>query len=98
MEGSQGMGQAVVERMFCFCQSYHRQKDYRKHHFALWWVGKLMAVLLWGVNTHTHTHKIHAKMADDVKPRLESAFNKLLSITAKSGNLRKDLKQDIVDS
>ena len=37
-------------------------------------------------------------MADDVKPWLESAFNKLLSITAKSGNLRKDLKQDIVDS
>ena len=37
-------------------------------------------------------------MADDVKPRLESAFNKLLSIMEKSGNLRKDLKQGIVDS
>jgi hypothetical protein len=37
-------------------------------------------------------------MADDVKPRLESAFNKLLSITEKSGNLRNDLKQEIVDS
>ena len=33
------------------------------------------------------------KMADDVKPRLESAMNKLLSITEKSGNLRKDLKR-----
>jgi hypothetical protein len=30
--------------------------------------------------------------------RLESAFNTLLNITEKSGNLRKDLKQDIVDS
>jgi acid phosphatase family membrane protein YuiD len=37
-------------------------------------------------------------MADNVKPRLESAFNKLLNITEKSGILRKDLKQDIVDS
>ena len=37
-------------------------------------------------------------MADDVKPRLESAFNKLLSIKEKSGNLRKDLRQDIIDS
>ena len=37
-------------------------------------------------------------MADDVKSRLESAFNTLLNITEKSGNLRKDLKQDIVDS
>jgi len=36
-------------------------------------------------------------MANDVKPRLETAFNKLLSIREKSGNLRKDLRQDIVD-
>ena len=36
-------------------------------------------------------------MVDDVKPRLESAFNNLLNITEKSGNLRKDLRQDIVD-
>ena len=37
-------------------------------------------------------------MADDVKTRLDSALNKLLTITKKSGNLRKDLKQDIVES
>ena len=37
-------------------------------------------------------------MADDVKPRLESALNMLLDITEKSGNLRKDLRQDIFDS
>ena len=37
-------------------------------------------------------------MADDVKPRLESALNTLLDITEKSGNLRKDLRQDIFDS
>jgi len=36
-------------------------------------------------------------MADDVKPGLESALNKLLNIT-ENGNLRKDLKQDIVDT
>jgi acid phosphatase family membrane protein YuiD len=37
-------------------------------------------------------------MADDVKPQLESAFNKLLNIMEESGNLRKDLNQDITDS
>jgi hypothetical protein len=37
-------------------------------------------------------------MADDVKPWLESALNKLLSIKEKSSNLSKDLKQDIEDS
>ena len=37
-------------------------------------------------------------MADDVNSQLESALETLLNITEKSGNLRKDLKQDIVDS
>jgi hypothetical protein len=37
-------------------------------------------------------------MADDVKSQLESVLNTLLNITGKSGNLKKDLKQDIVDS
>jgi Lhr-like helicase len=37
-------------------------------------------------------------MADNVKPWLESALSKLLNITERSGNLRKDLKQDIADS
>jgi len=37
-------------------------------------------------------------MTDDIKPRLESAINTSLHITEKSGNLRKDLRQDIVDS
>ena len=37
-------------------------------------------------------------MADDVRSRLESALKTLLDIKEKSGNLRKDLKQDIVDS
>ena len=37
-------------------------------------------------------------MADSVKSQLECALNTLLNITEKSGNLRKDLKQDIVHS
>ena len=37
-------------------------------------------------------------MADEVDLQFESALNSLLNITEKSGNLRKDLKQDIVDS
>jgi hypothetical protein len=37
-------------------------------------------------------------MADDVTSQFESALKTLLDITQKSGNLRKDLKQDIVDS
>jgi hypothetical protein len=37
-------------------------------------------------------------MADYVNSQLESALETLLNITEKSGNLRKDLKQDIVDS
>ena len=45
-------------------------------------------------------HKINTefKMADDVDRRLEGALNTLLSITEKSGNLRNDLRKDIVDS
>jgi len=46
---------------------------------------------------HTHTHT-QSKMADEVDVQLESALNSLLNITEKSGNLRKDLKQDILDS
>jgi len=38
------------------------------------------------------------KMADEANLQLESALNTLISITKKSGNLRKDLKRDIVDS
>jgi peptidoglycan hydrolase CwlO-like protein len=37
-------------------------------------------------------------MADDDKSQLECALNTLLQITERSGNLRKDLKQDIVES
>jgi hypothetical protein len=37
-------------------------------------------------------------MADEVDLQLESALSTLLNITEMSGNLRKDLKQDIVDS
>ena len=37
-------------------------------------------------------------MADNVKLQLEGAVNALLNITERSGNLRKDFKQDIVDS
>jgi hypothetical protein len=37
-------------------------------------------------------------MADKASMQLESALSTLLSITEKSGNLRKDLKSDIVDS
>jgi len=35
-------------------------------------------------------------MADDVNQRVEDALEKLVSITEKRGNLRKDLKQDIL--
>jgi hypothetical protein len=45
-----------------------------------------------------HTHINTAKMADEANLLLESAFSTLLTITEKSGNLRKDLKRDIVDS
>ena len=37
-------------------------------------------------------------MADEANLQLESALSTLLSITEKVGNLRKDLKRDIVDS
>jgi hypothetical protein len=37
-------------------------------------------------------------MADEANLQLESAFSTLLSVNEKSGNLRKDLKRDIVDS
>jgi len=37
-------------------------------------------------------------MADVANSQLYSSLNTLLSITEKSGNLRKDLKRDIVDS
>ena len=37
-------------------------------------------------------------MADDDKSQFKGALNTLLQITEKSGNLRKDLKQDIVES
>ena len=37
-------------------------------------------------------------MADDEYQRVENAFNMLVSITEKSGNLRKDLKNDILES
>ena len=37
-------------------------------------------------------------MADEVVLQVESALNTLLSVTEKSGNLRKDLKRDIDDS
>jgi len=35
-------------------------------------------------------------MADDVNQRVEDALEKLVSITEKRGNLRIDLKQDIL--
>jgi seryl-tRNA synthetase len=37
-------------------------------------------------------------MADDGNHRVEDAFQTLVSITGKSGNLRKDLKNDILVS
>ena len=38
------------------------------------------------------------KMADDDKSQSEGTLNTLLQITEKSGNLRKDFKQDVVES
>jgi len=43
---------------------------------------------------HVHT----AKMADEEDQQVQNAFDILVSITEKSGNLRKDLKQDILQS
>jgi hypothetical protein len=37
-------------------------------------------------------------MADDENQHVENAFNTLVSITEKSGNLRKDLKKDILET
>ena len=37
-------------------------------------------------------------MADEDKSQLEGALNTLLQVTEKSSNLRKDLKQDMVES
>jgi uncharacterized protein YaiI (UPF0178 family) len=37
-------------------------------------------------------------MADTVKTLVESALNKLLEITEKSGYLRRDFRKDIIDS
>jgi hypothetical protein len=39
-----------------------------------------------------------AKMADEEKQWVEDAFETLVSITEKGGNLRKDLKNDILVS
>jgi len=36
------------------------------------------------------------KMADDVIQRVEDALETLLNITEKSGNIRKDLKKEIL--
>jgi hypothetical protein len=48
------------------------------------------------IHTHTHTHT--GKMADDENRRVEDAFNSLVRISEKSGNVRKDLKNDILES
>jgi hypothetical protein len=64
-------------------------------------------------NTHTHTHsdtegeggrerererEKYIKSADDEDQHIEDVFNTLVSITERSGNLRKDLKNDILES
>ena len=47
-------------------------------------------------HTHTHTHRHNtAKMAAEEKQGVNDALETLVSITEKSGNLRKDLKNDI---
>jgi len=51
------------------------------------------------MHIYIHTYNTWlAKMADDENQRVENAFNTLVSITEKSGNLRKDLKNDILES
>ena len=50
------------------------------------------------VHTYIHTHtQTRVKMAHDVNQRVEDTLETLVSIT-KNGNLRKDLKQDILVS
>ena len=54
-------------------------------------------------HTHTHTHTLYIhtyifKMGDDENQHVEDSFSTLVSITEKSGNLRKDLKNDILES
>jgi len=47
-------------------------------------------------STHINTYLPIFKMADDVKQRVVDALEELVSITEKRGNLRKDLKHDIL--
>jgi hypothetical protein len=50
-------------------------------------------------NTHTHTHHYDRdKITDDEDQQVENVFDKLVSITDNSGNLRKGLRQDILES
>ena len=51
--------------------------------------------------THTHTHTPHTHthtnthMADDVSLQIEKALNSIFNSTDKSGNLKKELRQEI---
>ena len=44
--------------------------------------------------THTHTHK----MVDKENQQVENTFNTLVNITEKSGNLRKNLTNDTLET
>ena len=46
-------------------------------------------------HTHTHTHQEEAKMADDVSLQIENALNSIINMMDKSGNLKKELRQEI---
>ena len=48
--------------------------------------------------THNHTHPLPhntSKMADDVSLQIENALNSIINSTDKSGNLKKELRQEI---
>jgi hypothetical protein len=49
------------------------------------------------IRTYIHTHTYdRSKMVDDENQHVENAFNTLVSIMEKNGNLRKELKNDIL--
>ena len=48
-------------------------------------------------HTYTHTHRERDKMVDDVNEGVEHALKCLVSVKERSGNLRNDLKKDILE-
>jgi hypothetical protein len=50
------------------------------------------------MHAYIHIYMDGAKMAEDTEDGVEGAFKCLVSITERSGNLRKDLKKEILEA